>query len=338
MLRCANNLPLFNKKTDAPEHVLRDYSLEMEDTFSSGQLDPAKWNTSFVWGPDETINNEEQYYVDVLGGDTTNPSPFIFNAAGNLEIQGAPITGTKPVTQYGVVGGQNYTSGLITTRDSLSFNEGYVEVCAKLPPEGTDGAWPATWLLNTFYYQNAFLKNQSELGGVGNDKFNPEMDFMEAVYGPGYQGSGCLKHAYHYHTGDRADPSNYKRWSLDGSNFKEFNAVDGSFISQFNTYESCDGSFQYTMPDTCSADYSQDFHTYGVDWRRDYIHVYVDGVIVNCINTADIVSDQAMYVLINLAIGGAFPFGPADGPNFRRADPSAYPASFEIESVRVYLP
>lgn len=320
------------EKNDAPAHVLRDYTLVMEDNFDQGFIDPSKWQTSYLWGPGLTINSEEQYYVDTLNGDTTAPDPFVFNAQGNLEIVASPIQGTKPVTTNGLPGGQNYSSGVLIGRDNLCFTEGYAEVCCKVPVSTTDGAWVATWLLNCMYYNNAFDKNAAENAGVGNDKFNPEIDFMEMVYGPGYQGSNCVKNAYHYFTGDRNDPNNYKRWTLDGNNFIEVDYTTSQVLSQFNIYPDCDLQNKFQLPDICLVDYSQDFHTYAVDWCRDYIHYYVDGNIVNCINDPNLASDQSMYLLINFAVGGAFPFGNSG----QLADVTRYPASFEIEYARIY--
>lgn len=321
------------KKNDAPFHVLRDYTLALEDTFDQGVIDPAKWSTQLIWGAGLTINNEEQYYVDTQSPSNSYPSPFVHNAAGNLEIVVTPIQTNKPMTERGLPGGQNYLSGVIHTRDSLCFTEGYAEVCAKLPPNSAQGSWPATWLLNCFYYTNAFNKNQAENGGVGNDKFNPEIDFMEAVYGPGYQGANCIKNAYHYFTGDRNDPNNYSRWSIDANNFKQVDGYTGALQSQFNVFPDCANQNVFQMPDTCLTDYSQDFHTFAVDWTREYIHFYVDGVIVNCVNRQNIVSDQAMYLILNYAVGGSFPYGNTG----QLADPNDFPASFEIEYARVYV-
>lgn len=319
-------------KNDAPEHVTTNYDLVFEDTFETG-IDPAKWRTAFLWGADLTINQEQQYYVDIQDPNNTHPSPFSINADGNLSITATPITGTKPITNQGRTNGQDFYSGIITTRESMSFQYGYAEVCCKMPGTYTDGAWPANWLLNTNYYQNAFLKNQAENGGVGNDKFNPEIDFTEQVHGPNYQGALCSKNAYHYFTGDRESTTNYILWTQDGGGFRDFNIRTGQVGTIFNQSADCDGNPQSVIPDDCGADFSQDFHTYGVDWTPDYIHYYRDGMIVNCINSPSLVSDQLMYLLINFAVGGSFPFG---NPATQEANVADYPASMEVEYARIY--
>jgi len=74
-------------------------------------------------------------------------------------------------------------------------------------------------------------------------------------------------------------------------------------------------------------DFSADFHTYSVDWSKGSIIYYVDGVEVKRIE-GDMVSDEQMYVIANLAVGGTFP-GPAD-------ETTPFPAKFEIDYIRVY--
>jgi len=73
--------------------------------------------------------------------------------------------------------------------------------------------------------------------------------------------------------------------------------------------------------------YSADFHVYGVRWERGKITWYVDGEPVHSYSGDD-VAYQIMYVLLNLAVGGDF--------HFSATDPSAFPAEFVIDYVRVW--
>ena len=63
------------------EDTSAEYQLVFEDNFDGLTLDPNKWKTSFLWGPYLAINNEEQYYVDALGSDSTSSadSPFVID-------------------------------------------------------------------------------------------------------------------------------------------------------------------------------------------------------------------------------------------------------------------
>jgi len=75
------------------------------------------------------------------------------------------------------------------------------------------------------------------------------------------------------------------------------------------------------------ADFSADFHVYGVAWAENKLTFYIDGVRRHTISS-DKVANQDMYLLLNLAVGGSF----AGVPD---AD-TALPASFDLDYVRVY--
>lgn len=75
------------------------------------------------------------------------------------------------------------------------------------------------------------------------------------------------------------------------------------------------------------ADTSGGFHTYAVDWEADFITWYFDDRPIYRIATpADL--HQPMYMLVNLAVGGAWP-----------GDPDAttpLPSHLDIDWIRVY--
>ena len=321
MILCPSSI-----KNDAPLEVTENYQITFEDVFvGQTQLDPNKWDTDYYWGPNLTINSEEQYYVDTLGGFGQQPTdPFSFGPNG-LIITAEPWDSG--------IDGINYTSGVINTKSSFCLSEGYCEWCLK-PPCNADGSWPAGWLLNKRYYNNAFDKNQAE-GGTG-DKFNPEIDWPEFVTGGGNTGTSCAKAAYHYFTGDVNSPTNYSRWTLDGNNFiqVDFSPANTGLQSQFNVYQDCAGNNDFRIPEVCETDYCQDFHTYGIHRvPGQFIKFYLDGVLKRCVY-GDI-TDQEMYILLNLAVGGSYPFG---NPPSQLANSADYPAQLEIEYVRVYEP
>jgi beta-glucanase (GH16 family) len=73
-------------------------------------------------------------------------------------------------------------------------------------------------------------------------------------------------------------------------------------------------------------DSSAGFHTYGVDWQPDRITWYYDGRKVG--ETRNEVRDQAMYLIVNLAVGGAWAGEPDAATRF--------PASMVVDHVRVW--
>ncbi len=74
-------------------------------------------------------------------------------------------------------------------------------------------------------------------------------------------------------------------------------------------------------------DFSADFHTYRVDWSEGSVVWYIDGVETNRIEGPQ-VSNEQMYIILNLAVGGAFP-GPAD-------ETTPFPSDYVIDYVRVW--
>ena len=85
-------------------------------------------------------------------------------------------------------------------------------------------------------------------------------------------------------------------------------------------------SYTTSHPDP-TLGYADDFHTYGVRWQAGKITWYVDGIPVHTYVDED-VAYQLMYVIANLAVGGDF--------NFSSTDPDVFPASLDIDYIRVY--
>ncbi|MFT6433744.1 MAG: beta-glucanase (GH16 family) [Candidatus Azotimanducaceae bacterium] len=284
---------VYQKKQSLPVD-LDNYQLVFNDEFTGNSLDASKWSTRFVWGPFEVINNEQQYYVDALGADASSDyTPFSLSGGATpdtglltITARTAAESGDMPRVQpskddqYFVENPVSwfrddyetpaYTSGIITSRESFRFVNGYAEIRAKVP-EG-DGLWPAFWLLNMFY--------------VGS---TPEIDVMEILG----ENTSEVHHSYHYRD------------------------TNGTLISVSDK--------TLLPPDTPS--FSEDFHTFGVQWTHNSIHWYVDGELAYSVaETAE--AYQLMYVLANLAVGGSF--------NSVPLDPEVIPAELVIDYIRVY--
>jgi len=175
----------YKRKLDPELNLAVDYQLMFEDDFDGPTLDETKWNTSFLWGPYLTINDEEQYYVDAHGADkdsvTPDNTPFVIND-GILSITARqasdensfPIPSELPDENQSIWGNfptyrqasgysqRNYSSGIITSYDAFKTVHGYAEMRARIPKG--QGLWPAFWLLNGYY--------------VGQQ---PEIDILEVL-------------------------------------------------------------------------------------------------------------------------------------------------------------
>lgn len=86
------------------------------------------------------------------------------------------------------------------------------------------------------------------------------------------------------------------------------------------------GGHQSVSGDVVGADFSTDFHVISVDWSPGLIVWSVDGTETFRSTTG--VTDQAMFLLLNLAVGGDWPGSPDQSTSF--------PSSFKIDYVRVY--
>lgn len=78
---------------------------------------------------------------------------------------------------------------------------------------------------------------------------------------------------------------------------------------------------------TTGTDFTNGFHTYGVDWSPGLLVFYVNGVEVHRISDPS-VSSQDMYVIANLAVGGWW----AGLPDAS----TVFPADYVLDYIRVY--
>ena len=237
------------------------YQLVFSDEFNGGGINASRWNTAYRWGPNWTINNEEQYYVDTLNNGTFGSGPFV-NDGNNLTIRAT----RTPENQRGSANGKSYLSGAMTTFGKFRMTYGYVEMRAKLPRG--KGLWPAFWLLHE-----------------ANDRNRPEIDVMEMLG----NNTSLVYQTYHF----------YNNGNLQST-----------------------PSFQAPGPD-----YASSFHTFGMKWEPGRITWYVDGVATNTYASGNVPS-ESMYILVNLAIGGAWAGSP-DGS-------TSFPADFQIDYIRAY--
>lgn len=97
-------------------------------------------------------------------------------------------------------------------------------------------------------------------------------------------------------------------------------------------------SGEYRFP--AGQTFANDYHVYSVVWEEDNIKWYVDGKFffkatrdqwdsAAAPNNPNAPFDQPFYLIMNLAIGGAFDGG-------RTPDPSDIPATMQVDYVRVY--
>jgi beta-glucanase (GH16 family) len=87
----------------------------------------------------------------------------------------------------------------------------------------------------------------------------------------------------------------------------------------------------YQLP---SGSLSDDFHVYAIEWEPDVVRWYVDDTLYETRTPGDLppgatwVYDHPFFVILNVAVGGAWP-GPPDGT-------TQFPQTMTVDYVRVY--
>lgn len=93
-------------------------------------------------------------------------------------------------------------------------------------------------------------------------------------------------------------------------------------------YENKRGDKRSVAKEVATRDLSRGWHVYGLDWSADRIVWYLDGREVWRFSDPEVIPDEPMYLLVNLAVGGKWPGNPDATTRF--------PARFEIDYVRAW--
>jgi beta-glucanase (GH16 family) len=98
-------------------------------------------------------------------------------------------------------------------------------------------------------------------------------------------------------------------------------------------YSGADGiGSSFTLPG--GARFADDFHVFAVEWEPDAIRFYVDGTRYRTITPVDLpagthwVYDHPFFILLNVAVGGAWPGSPDST--------TVFPQQMLVDYVRVY--
>lgn len=290
----------------------------------------ANWKSAFEWrestSSDVIINNESQFYLDVLGYDATYAnqwSPFeqLTDESGNgyLAIRAAKSDALSngPVVNGAQFAGQDYLSGVLTTFDKHSLSPDnapggkvVVELRARMPRG--QGVFPAAWL-----YNEAFQKTEIDI-------FEYIGQSPDSSSAPGWKrpdspecGDACVA----------AGRKNYDTFHTQyhGYYVVEKNQLKGTGSTSVDNNGDSTGSI-YTNPDNrtwwrgavwgdCRIDFSDKFHTYTLEWSAEELVYYIDDIVVLRLDElADSggnlpgvnfvpIDTRPMYLTLNFALG-----------------------------------
>ncbi|HUX95458.1 MAG TPA: glycoside hydrolase family 16 protein [Bacteroidales bacterium] len=186
-------------------------------------------------------------------------------------------------------GDMEYTSGRLDTRNILMPVYGRFEICAKLPVG--QGIWPAYWL----YPQNRNWQMEyimSEAVANGRESSIPEerpwYSEIDIMEFLGHE-PNVLYGTLHYYSFDGQKKTSSGTWRGD-------------------------------------TDYSKDFHIYALEWEPDSMRWFIDDNLIH--KTASGIPHTPHYLIINTAIGGAWPGNPDST--------TVFPQFHDIDYVKVY--
>ena len=186
-------------------------------------------------------------------------------------------------------GDMEFTSGRLDTRDKFTPVYGRYEIRAKLPVG--KGIWPAYWL----YPQNRNWQMEyvmTEAVANGRESSIPEER-------PWYSEIDIMEFLGH-------EPN-----VLYGT--LHYCSFEGQRKSSSGTWKG-------------DVDYSKDFHLYALEWEPDSMRWFIDGHVIH--RTASGIPHTPHYLIINTAIGGAWPGNPDST--------TVFPQFHDIDYVRVY--
>ena len=186
-------------------------------------------------------------------------------------------------------GPMEYTSGRLDTKDKFAPVYGRFEIRARLP--GGKGLWPAYWL----YPQNR----------------NWPMEYMmlEAVA-----------------NGKESSIPEERPWYSE-IDIMEFLGHERDIVYGTLHYYTFDGQKKTSSGKVSGiADYSAGFHVYALEWEPDSMRWYIDGKLFH--STVLGIPHTPHYLIINTAIGGAWPGNPDST--------TVFPQYHDIDYVRVF--
>ena len=275
---------------------LNDYKLVWSDEFEYDGK-PDSTKWNFETGNFQWPNRELQAYTD--------RSDNVFVKDGHLTI--------RAIKQQD--GEREYTSAKLTTNERQYWEYGYFEIRAKLPRG--NGSWPAIWMLP--YIDKSIIPDNVPKRCDGR----PDL-------------ARFTKKDYELFT-----PPEYMRWPNCGEIdiIEHVGRMENNLLFSLHSKKhnhTRKDTVQYTTRVPFSVNLCDDFHTYAMEWTKDYIEYFVDGKSYCKYNKTDDPEDQGpdswpfdkpYYLIMNIAVGGGL-----GGP----VDDSKLPFEMLIDYIRVY--
>ena len=185
-------------------------------------------------------------------------------------------------------GGQHFTSGRLSTDQRFAPTYGRFEIRGRMPVG--KGLWPAYWL----YPQNRDWAMEQLMAKAVEEKRETQIP----EYRPWYSEIDIMEYLGH-----------------------EPNVFYGTL--HYTTFQ---GEKKSSSGKLTTVDLSKDFHLYVLEWEPNEIRWFVDDSLVH--RTVLGVPHTPHYLILNTAVGGAWPGNPDSTTTF--------PQFHDIDYVRIY--
>jgi len=300
-----------------PEAQKDGYELVFSDEFNSNGINPARWATNLRWDGEyngerheyRVINSEDQFYVNILTNDQEHRN-VVLPQANPFEFDGSRLA-------------------IRALRNPLQTNKNR----------------------NSYGPLRDMVAQQTFLSGAlsTHDTFAQKYGYFEArIKIPSHVGTFPAFWLYHKN----------RKW--EGTQRTEIDIMENLGHAPWYIYNTLHyfsnvsatypGDPNFIRPEPqgqiySGTDYSQQYHTYAVQWEPGHITWLIDGV-----KTSEVwhwaTNNEALYLILNLAIGGNWTNFPANAGGLGRESWERYPTdndinnfanpALEIDYVRVY--
>ena len=303
---------------DYPEATqVSGYELVFSDEFNGTALNPYRWNSQLRWDGEfngeryeyRVINGEDQLYVNVLSEDEEHQEKVV-SQYNPFEFDGSTLAIRAIKNPLQTTTNKLTWGSLDQIAAQQTFLSGAISTHEKFSQK--------------FGYFEARIKIPSATGTfpafwllhenqVADGTQRTEIDIMENLgHAPWY-----IYNSFHYF-----------------KNVTESNFGDANFIKPEPSGQVYTGT-----------DYSEEFHTYAVEWTPGSVVWYIDGVQMSEMQN-DEADFEELYVILNLAMGGNWTNFPTTAGGLGREANDRFPSAndlvefnnpaLEIDYVRFY--
>jgi beta-glucanase (GH16 family) len=265
------------------------YALAWSDEFDGDTVNTDNWGFDIGNGENGWGNGELQYYREE-------------NASVEDGLLIIEATKHQPILDLGDNITARYTSSKLKSEGKVEFKYGRVDIRAVVAKG--QGMWSAGWMLG--------LAGQDEDGVDIAWPYRGEIDIFDTIGGTrgGVPQEGMIVNNM-YWNGNGADPSTV--YSPSNINDNDASAVRINDSNEGTTF-------------------SNTFHTFSLVWDDENIEFLLDGERTKLIDISEgalaETYNNPFYLILNVAIGGAWPGSPDET--------TTYPDGMLVDYVRVY--